>query len=205
MSTSVPLLAASEKALRIWRLCQDCAGAVYSTKPPSPAYADRVARLLFGTAAQESEFVERRQHGRDGRPLPGDIGAFGLWQVEIATSVEDSLDALYARPAMVERVKAWLPAYCREVLETRNARFIAWFMTVPSGDPLAVLFARLHYLFRTKDPIPATVEEQAAYWKRWYNTIAGAGTVAEYLGNWRQRCADIVELEPFQVAPGNTQ
>lgn len=205
MVTSVLAPAPSEKALRIWRLCQDCAAAVYTSKPPSTLYAERVSRLLFGTAAQESEFVERRQHGRDGRPLPGDIGAFGLWQVEIATSVEDSLDALCARPAMLERVKAWLPADCREVLETRNARFIAWFMTVASGDPLAVLFARLHYLFRTKDPIPQTVEDQAAYWKRWYNTIAGAGTVDEYLANWRQRCADIVELEPQSIAPGDAQ
>jgi hypothetical protein len=166
---------------------------IYGNQPPNTDYARRVARLLFGTAAQESEFIERRQHGRDGCPLPGDIGAFGLWQVEIATSVEDSLDALYARPALLDRVKAWLPIHCREVLETRNARFTAWFMMVSSGDPLAVLFARLHYLFRTKDPVPESVEEQAAYWKRWYNTIAGAGTVEQYLSNWRLRCHDIVE------------
>jgi len=203
--TSVSAPAPSEKALRIWRLCQDCAAAVYASKPPSAPYAERVSRLLFGTAAQESEFVERRQHGRDGKVLSGDVGAFGLWQVEIATSVEDSLNALYARPALLERVKAWLPTYCREVLETRNARFIAWFMTVPSGDPLAVLFARLHYLFRTKDPVPESVGDQAAYWKRWYNTIAGAGTVEQYLANWHRRCADIIELEPQAPAPGDAQ
>jgi hypothetical protein len=184
-----------ENALRIWQLCQGCAAAIYDTRPPAAAYAERVARLLFGTAAQESEFIERRQHGRDGRPLSGDIGAFGLWQVEIATSVEDSLRALYARPGLLEHAKGWLPAVCSEVLENRNARFIAWFMTVPSGDPLAVLFARLHYLFRTKDPVPESVEDQAAYWKRWYNTIAGAGTVEQYLTGWRQRCAHIVALE----------
>jgi len=205
MGTSVLAPAPSEKALRVWRLCRDCADAVYTKKPPSLEYAGRVARLLFGTAAQESELVERRQHGRDGKVLPGDIGAFGLWQVEIATSVEGSLHALYTKPAMLERVKIWLPTCCREVLETKNARFIAWFMTVPSGDPLAVLFARLHYLFRTKDPVPESVDDQAAYWKRIYNTVAGAGTVEQYLRNWRRRCVDIVELEPSQATQENLQ
>ncbi len=45
---------------------------------------------------------------------------------------------------------------------------------------LALLFTRLHYWLKG-DPIPATIEERAAYWKLHYNTKDGKGTVEHYL------------------------
>lgn len=45
---------------------------------------------------------------------------------------------------------------------------------------LALLFTRLHYWLKG-DPIPATIEERAAYWKLHYNTKDGKGTVDHYL------------------------
>ena len=45
---------------------------------------------------------------------------------------------------------------------------------------LALLFTRLHYWLKS-DPIPATIEERANYWKLHYNTKFGKGTVEHYL------------------------
>ncbi len=45
---------------------------------------------------------------------------------------------------------------------------------------LSLLFARLLYWLKG-DPIPATIEERAKYWKLHYNTKDGKGTVEHYL------------------------
>lgn len=45
---------------------------------------------------------------------------------------------------------------------------------------LSILFARLH-LKLIPDEIPANRLERAAYWKKFYNTEAGAGTVDHYM------------------------
>ena len=82
-------MAMSRATSRVVRLlCDDCACSIYTSTAPSMAYADRVARLLFMTAAHESGgFRWRRQLGfsRD-----DDRGAFGLWQCEWQ-SIADSI------------------------------------------------------------------------------------------------------------------
>ena len=52
---------------------------------------------------------------------------------------------------------------------------------------LAILMARIKYL-SCPGAIPKDVERQARYWKQWYNTALGAGTVDEYLANYRKYC-----------------
>jgi len=47
---------------------------------------------------------------------------------------------------------------------------------------LSMIFARLH-LRLIPEEIPADIEGRAAYWKKYYNTEAGAGTVEDYLKN----------------------
>lgn len=50
-------------------------------------------------------------------------------------------------------------------------------------DPkLGLIFTRLHYL-KNPDPVPPTVQGRSKYWKKFYNTSAGAGTPDEYLSN----------------------
>jgi hypothetical protein len=47
--------------------------------------------------------------------------------------------------------------------------------------PLAsVVFARLLYLI-IPSTIPSTLEARASYWKRYYNSVLGAGTVDGYI------------------------
>lgn len=50
---------------------------------------------------------------------------------------------------------------------------------------LAAIFCRLFYIL-IPEPIPKGDEKQALYWKRYYNTAAGAGTVSHYLKQGEQ-------------------
>jgi hypothetical protein len=45
---------------------------------------------------------------------------------------------------------------------------------------LSAIICRLFYLLRPGS-IPATIEERAAYWKKFYNTRLGRGTIEHYL------------------------
>lgn len=47
---------------------------------------------------------------------------------------------------------------------------------------LSFIFCRLKYRL-IPAAIPSTVEGRAEYWKRYYNTVAGKGTVDEYIAN----------------------
>lgn len=48
----------------------------------------------------------------------------------------------------------------------------------------ATIMARLFYYFRAKESIPKTLELQAKYYKKYYNTTAGKATVEEYIKNY---------------------
>ena len=47
---------------------------------------------------------------------------------------------------------------------------------------LAMVFARL-FLKLIPEEFPGTLEGRAKYWKKYYNTEAGAGTPEEYIEN----------------------
>ena len=52
-----------------------------------------------------------------------------------------------------------------------------------SDDPLiSFIFCRLHYRLRP-ELIPATLRGRAEYWKQFYNSMAGKGTVRHYQDN----------------------
>ena len=56
-----------------------------------------------------------------------------------------------------------------------------------NDDLLSVIYGRLYLAQITNDPIPDTVEGRAEYWKKYYNTSAGKGTVKGYLINMEER------------------
>jgi len=47
---------------------------------------------------------------------------------------------------------------------------------------LSLLFCRLYYLNIPK-PIPTTLEKRARYWKKYYNSYFGKGTVSHYISS----------------------
>jgi len=56
---------------------------------------------------------------------------------------------------------------------------------IRDDDAVAVTFARLHYL-RVAEAVPDDLRGQAGYWKRYYNTRLGKGTVEGYMAKFVQ-------------------
>ena len=164
----------------IMDLCTSCASAIYGRQAPAPHYQRAVASLLAGTAATESGLQSRRQHGFG---WGADTGAWGLWQTE-AAAVEDSIAYMLRRDDVAQRCAAWLfrqdAANMDPVLGMSTHALLR---TLSGWDRLACLFARLHYL-RIPAPVPNTQRGRAMYYKRYYNTAAGAGSVEKYLADY---------------------
>tara|TARA_R110002167_G_scaffold148295_3_gene341202 strand:+ start:649 stop:3372 length:2724 start_codon:yes stop_codon:yes gene_type:complete len=63
-----------------------------------------------------------------------------------------------------------------------------------NDDLLSVIYGRLYLAQITNEPIPDTVEGRAEYWKKYYNTSAGKGTVKGYLINMEERNSKVPSL-----------
>jgi len=122
--------------------------------------------LLMGTAAQESHLGEYINQVGNGPAL-------GIMQMEPAT-FKDHI--------------AWLSKrkddLMYKILDVCN-------MSAPKTDSLrynlkfSIAMARVHYL-RRPEPLPSTIAEMAAYWKRHYNSYLGAGTIDEFIKNFKK-------------------
>lgn len=178
----------------IWSICQSCATLVYDQRPPTARYADLTARLLFGTAAKESEFEWERQRSVS---WVGDVGGFSLWQLELG-SIRDSLTWLRAHPAALQRATTFLfadPHAPVTWVDKMPMDAILWAMRMEGNNRIGCLFSRLHY-FRMPGAIPGTLVGQADYWKVHYNTLAGAGTWRQYVASWDRLCAPVAGRWP---------
>lgn len=130
---------------------------VNAMTPDTPQAID----LIMGTAMQESQLVALHQYG--GGP------ALGVLEIEPFTA-----RGLYAD---VQKSQFW--PYVKGLI-------------CEGLDPVQQLVGNLYYevamarfyYWRCPGAIPTTPEAQAQYYKLYYNTLEGAATVEEYLGNW---------------------
>lgn len=144
-------------------------------------WSQAAENLVIGTAAQESHLTyidQKEPAGRRPQIGPG----LGLWQMEAATHDDIWRNWLTARPAIGKRV---LEVAC---VWTRAAALF-------SVDPGVLVYnlrygaamCRIHYR-RRPEPLPAAddVAGLADYWKRHYNTSAGAGRIEQFTANYRR-------------------
>lgn len=124
-------------------------------------YSPRAVNLLLGTCAQESHM------GKWLKQLKGP--ALGIYQVEPPT-YRDVLDR--APTAIVRRMRSEWGFTLREGALIYDLRY-------------ATLISRLFYWLIPK-PIPTSLEGQAKYWKRYYNTYLGSGTYKDYIRNYNR-------------------
>lgn len=179
-------------AMRLWILCKRAAACIHDGRAPTERYADAVARLLFGTAAQESGLRWERQRSPRWEGL---VGGFSKWQVERG-SVSDSLAMIKARPILCSNVTGFVfadPNAPANSMQSFTADQWLAVLRIDNNDAPGAAFARLHYL-RVKSPVPEGLEQQAEYWKRFYNTSAGKGTPEQYLASWRRYCAPVLDF-----------
>lgn len=125
--------------------------------------------LLFGTACQESHCGEYiRQLGCNGM-----VGAFGIYQMEIATARDIYDNYLKYKGDLHRKV------------ETMRGTGQSVSDALIGNLAYATAMARIHYL-RVPAAIPTTLDAQADYWKRHYNTYKGKGTPEEYIENYKR-------------------
>ena len=130
-------------------------------------HSPEAVELLLGTAIQESRLEYIKQ-------LP-DGPALGVYQMEPATHQDIWENYLEFRPEMADKIKVFSLANGQSSNEMVGNLFYATAM------------ARVHYR-RVPKPLPAVgdLEGQADYWKEFYNTFEGAGTVEEYIEHYSE-------------------
>lgn len=129
-------------------------------------YSDAAAELLLGTALTESDLVWRRQHNNG--------PARGLFQMEMATH-KDIFDNYLKYRSTLRNAVLNLKSDAKADGETE----------LIDNDSYAAAMARVHYKRAPKAlPKAGDVEAMAAYWKQYYNTPLGAGTVDKYVSKW---------------------
>lgn len=161
------------------KMCDRVMSTVYNNNPPSPNYLKIGVRLLLGTGIQESAgFIYARQIGFKN---DNTRGGWGYWQTELQ-SLKHSYQYMKRRMALYNRVKDLLNDYSVDLdtLALDNLKFCKTMITSPMTN---CVFSRLHYLKFT-EPIPNNLNDQAEYWKKYYNTVKGKGTPQQYIRNW---------------------
>ena len=138
-----------------------------ATLPSYPTINRKEAvELLLGTAAQESHLGKyRKQIG--GGP------ALGIYQMEPATFDDIVKNYLSSKPVLKEKI-----IEVSGVTELNSKDLV-------NNDRLSTCMARVHYL-RVKEGIPSSLDGQARYYKKYYNTYLGAATEQEYKSNYKK-------------------
>lgn len=133
-------------------------------------YSESAANLLLGTAAQESHM------GTYLKQVNGP--ALGIYQIEPATHEDVLKNFLYYRPELYKKVGALCSA--ADFYGDRRQDLIC-------NLRYATAIARCIYArFQEKLPEADDVEGLAKYWKRYYNTEKGKGTVEEFKVNYEK-------------------
>lgn len=120
--------------------------------------------LVLGTACAESlcgDYIRQVTSNGYGP-------AMGIYQMEMNTCKDIYANFLSYKKDLLEKVnKLLIPTLSYEQNLVSNLMF-------------ATAMCRIHY-YRVKEAIPKTLIGQAEYWKKYYNTEKGAGTVAGYI------------------------
>lgn len=133
--------------------------------------------LLLGTAAQESKLgFYIKQIGSDFTKVGGP--ALGIYQIEPST-LHDIIDNVYL-PIAAKNNSLLHYSIMESSKEEREQR-LCWDLE------FTTIICRLHYC-RRKEPLPVydDIEGLAKYWKKWYNTEKGKGTVEEFIINFKK-------------------
>ena len=126
--------------------------------------------VVLGTAAVESAMGHwLRQNPRG--------PALGIYQCEVATHNDLIWTWLHHKPELWSRLVS-----ATKVIKPEAGMLVGnlWYATG---------ICRLHYR-RVPDPLPDAddIDGLGGYWKRYYNTRLGAGTVEHWREAWAQHC-----------------
>lgn len=133
-------------------------------------YSDTACSLVLGTALHESHLVYLKQLGTG--------PALGLWQMEPATHDDCWTNFLKYRTDLANIVLEIVGIH-----QKIDASLLI------SNLAYACAMARIRY-YRVRAPLPENEPNGlAAFWKQYYNTPLGAGTVQEAYPHFSVACA----------------
>ena len=124
--------------------------------------------LIYNTGLVESKYVYLKQIKGPAR---------GLFQCEPWVAVDICENYLKYREKLMKKVAEVCYLDWEYFLSPNENN---WEFILTTNLSAQVAFCRLHYR-RVPKPLPTTLEEQAVYWKSFYNTAKGAGTVEKFL------------------------
>lgn len=136
--------------------------------------------LLVETAAAETLLGDYKD------PTPVSAGT-GLTQVDLGT-----FEWLRDKYKNSRYASALLSAFGVDLSRTA-------YQELRTSPLLAMIFCRFRYL-AAPGAIPDTREGRAEYWKRYYNTSAGKGTLADYLNKCQRAGVDALLNEQRSCA-----
>lgn len=131
---------------------------------PEIKYSLHAENLVLGTGAQESAY------GKYTKQIGGGP-ALGKFQMEPETHNDIWKNFLKYKPRLAKLIL--------EISGLNEPDF----KDLETNDTYACAMCRVHY-FRVKEPIPTTLNGYAYYWKQYYNTPKGKGTISEFINNY---------------------
>jgi len=134
---------------------------------------EEARNLVFETGCAESGYRQLEQIGGG----PG----ISFWQLELGTVVDIWENYVVYRKNYIELL------YKMGLVEEQLT------FCVLTNIALAAAFCRIYYR-RKPGAIPGTMPGRAAYWKKYYNTAGGAGTVDHYIA------ANLLHIDPQEPA-----
>ena len=146
----------------------------YIIKPALSAIglqSDSAVNLLLGTAAQESHMGSYIvQMGL------GYSGGIGIYQMEAGAYHNVWDNHIAPNVALIAKIRLFL-GYNGKPNPQRMA----------SDLSLASIMCRFYY-YAIKKPLPESdnLKDLAEYWKKYYNTALGKGTIEQFMGNYEK-------------------
>jgi hypothetical protein len=129
--------------------------------------------LVVGTALQESHLKYIDQLDKADKPGP----AFGLCQMEGPTHYDLHMNFLKYKPDLRKKVLQLATFFSGDLPDPAEMQFNLAY----SAAMCRVHYYRVPYAL----PHPDDAEGLALYWKRWYNTRFGKGTVEQALPHFQ--------------------
>lgn len=142
-------------------------------------YSTAAAQLLLGTAITESrlEYLDQVESNK-GDKVPGP--AYGFFQMEMFTHDDIWKNYIVHKPLLMASIRKLM---CKEMPLDEQLHGNAFY---------AAAMCRVHYLRIPKAmPPEGQAAALAGYWKQYYNTPLGAGSVEKALPAFQQAIAII--------------
>jgi hypothetical protein len=127
-------------------------------------YSQEAENLIIGTIAQESHLGKYIEQVRG--------PAKGICQMEPNTYNDIWNNYLKYKPELSDKI-------LKLSVDANDADEMRWNLK------LSIAMCRVHYL-RVPTAIPLSLERQAEYWKKFYNTRFGKGTIEQYIKNYNR-------------------